>query len=825
MNEPKEEKLTRRDRRLRWKAAKRQKRLEEKEYYRYAPFFKRLWNLYLKKPARVVLVLGIVAALLAANMHEIFESTVVPVLRTYYDHVKNQPLTEEKEKLIYEYAPLDEEGGKRIDALPALGEDETWTICVYFVAADLEDRNENDLSYVTSMLRREQMEEIQQNKISRMRGLLNRYNRELNAEGLELPAFFYYPDYPVAGEVSEQSEDNVIATMPGAASTDIGELTSGVWSDNIKIVMQTGGATRWSNSMVNPNRTQRFLYHNGEFSEVSNLQLQNASSPETLAEFMRFCKTEYPADHQMLILWNHGGGPFGYGMDSIFGNMFTLADIRSALESVYEPSSTDPAFDIIGFDACLMSCLEVTHCLDGFADYYCLSEESEPGDGWDYGPWLQAMTDNPGLSPAQVGREIADSYMNYYMRQNVNFPLISNEVTFSVLDAEKSRELYDAYAELAAAQMRDASENIGVLAEIGRCASRSTRYGGFAYNVMNTVDVGNYADYMSDSYPEECGKVRELVKDAVLYHRQNGALSDSTGIAVYIPAEVNTIDGLVYYLDYVYNISDSQDIAALYYYKQAGCLNDDLKEYVEELGYGGLKNLDISEFNAFRKEEPIIDSDGFSIPVSDNLQELVVGYELQIGCYDEAADAVTYYGTDRCLSLNGEGFMQDEFDGTWPCLDGQPLYIEVVSSTPAAVEYRAHVKYDGAEAYLMLSRDRDSDEFSIVGVRKVKDLGATNYLYSTRTNEQPKAGARIVPLYEQTRFSTMSTQTIEGKAVTFRVGTNVSMDKLPEGYYLMSAVISDQRGDRYYSNVIGADMGSSGISQWKADGRFYGSDW
>ena len=56
-------------------------------------------------------------------------------------------------------------------------------------------------------------------------------------------------------------------------------------------------------------------------------------------------------------------------VDSIYGQTLTLKDIRMALESVYRPNSRKPAFDIIGFDACLMSCLEVTNALDGFADY------------------------------------------------------------------------------------------------------------------------------------------------------------------------------------------------------------------------------------------------------------------------------------------------------------------------------------------------------------------------------------------------------------------------------------------------------------------------
>ena len=38
------EKLTRKEKRLRWKEAKRARRQAEKDYYQYAPWFKRVWN-------------------------------------------------------------------------------------------------------------------------------------------------------------------------------------------------------------------------------------------------------------------------------------------------------------------------------------------------------------------------------------------------------------------------------------------------------------------------------------------------------------------------------------------------------------------------------------------------------------------------------------------------------------------------------------------------------------------------------------------------------------------------------------------------------------
>ena len=156
---PQKEKLSLKERRKRWKAAKKAKRDAEKEYYRYAPWPTRVWHLYLKKPLTGILTCLIVLVLVAASfgaISELFSSIFMEVYQT----TKDKPLSEEDMKKLYELSPLDEEGAKRIDALPAVGEDETWTICVYMVGSNLEDQNENDLSYVTSVLARDMQNEF-----------------------------------------------------------------------------------------------------------------------------------------------------------------------------------------------------------------------------------------------------------------------------------------------------------------------------------------------------------------------------------------------------------------------------------------------------------------------------------------------------------------------------------------------------------------------------------------------------------------------------------------------------------------------------------------
>ena len=818
------ERLTRKEKRARWKAAKRAKKQEQREYYRYAPWPKKVWNLWLKKVLKVVMVLLLIVGVLAANMETIFNEIVVPILRTSIMEQRNKPLSEEQKKQIYELSPIDEEGAARIDALPKSKADETWTISVYIVGADLEDDTENDLSYVTTVMTRDAAQDAANESRMATMDRLNRYNTELADNGLELPKFFYYPDVPVASS-TVVTQDVHVSERTGMASADISELTSGVWGDNIQIVIQTGGATHWTNDLINPNRTQRFLYKGGKFTEVADLPLQPSSEPDTLAGFLRFCRDEYPADHNILVLWDHGGGPFGYGQDSIFGQMLSLKNIREALSSVYRPNSAKPAFDIIGFDACLMGCLEVTHALEGFASYYCLSEEVIPGDGWDYGPWLQALTDDPTMSPALVGRKIADSYTDYYVTQNINVPMLENNTTFSVIDASKASELYDAYSALCRAQLVDAVQDLGVLADIGRCGVRATRYGVNHANVFNTADLGNYVDYTIDSYPEQSSRIKDLIKEAVLYHRDSGTLSDSTGMAVYIPTDVSDLNGLVYYLEYVYDICDSDSVRSLYYYKQAGCLNDEIKKYVATLTDKEPEILDITAFHDFSRAEPAIDSEGFVIPVNAELQRLMTGYQLEIGRYDDDEQTITYYGRADALRLDGEGGLESTFDGTWICLNGEPLYVEPVSSTAAGIEYKAHINYDGNEAYLMISCDRDTGECAISGIRKVDEDNAINSLASTRSIIEPEAGKKIVPLYVQTNYKTGETKSVEGKSIRFSARIEVTREQLPKGYYLTTAVISDSRGDNYYSRVIGATASGRGISEWKVDEGFFGRDY
>lgn len=811
-------------RRQRWKHLQKERRIQRREarkaYYAEAPALTRAWHLWLKKAVILLLILSIVGGAGAYWFYACgpYNSMILEKIET----TKRNPVDPE---VIYANSPIDEAGAARIDAQPAIDAEETWGIYVYMVGADLEDSYENDLSdlayYMTAPLRNENLSV----RSEQQRNLLNTFADELAANGLDMPEYLYQPNTPVASS-TYLTDDVVVAENVGAASADIAEMTSGVWRSGISLVIQTGGATHWTNSMVNPNKTQRFAYQDGVFSEVANLPLQDSCAPETLSDFLRFCNENYPADHKMVILWDHGSGAAGYGHDSIFGTTLTLEDLRNAFSAVYTPDTLTPAIDILGFDACLMASAEVAERFDGFAKYLVASEELEPGDGWDYGVFLQAMTDNPSMSAAQVSRAIVDSYTDYYMTYNENCGrwVGNQEVTMSVLDVRKATETYRAYADLCAAQLKDAAADLGVLAQIGSLAGRATRYGSYVYEQVNAVDLGGYMDLLADSYPEESQKVRTLLKEAVLYHRQNGTLSESQGLSVYIPIETKSLSGLLGGLDFIYNVCQSADISALYYYKLAGCLNEEMAVYTRAYTSAEPLVLDVSLLQEFSRISPVLEDGFWSVPVSSELLGMTQDRTLELAHFDADSQQITYYGRDEYVAADGDGSLVSAFDGQWIVLDGVFLSTEVVGSTETSVSYRSKVRCDGTDYYLMFTYDRDSEEFTIGGLKEIQTGDDTVLMLNTRQLETTLVGKTITPVYEI--YDTGDNSSFEGTGdkIKIRQTSKITLKDLPNGSYLSSMVITDPRGDSYYSAVVKLELKSGKVAGQRISTDFYGTD-
>jgi hypothetical protein len=157
--------------------------------------------------------------------------------------------------------------------------------------------------------------------------------------------------------------------------------------------------------------------------EVADLGEMNMADGDTLVDFATWAIDTFPADKYVLILSDHGMGwpggwtdpaPGGRGDDDValaaMGDELFLMELDEALQEIRDQTGLDQ-FELIGLDACLMGHLEVFDALAPHARYAVASQETEPALGWAYTGFLGALSANPGMDGAELGRFIVDSYI------------------------------------------------------------------------------------------------------------------------------------------------------------------------------------------------------------------------------------------------------------------------------------------------------------------------------------------------------------------------------------------------------------------------------
>ncbi|MCR4647834.1 MAG: hypothetical protein K5776_02010 [Lachnospiraceae bacterium] len=227
----------------------------------------------------------------------------------------------------------------------------------------------------------------------------------------------------------------------GYATEDLKEILNATLSDNVNVVIQTGGTKKWDTAGITPKHSQRFVVKDGQLVLIDDsLEQLDITRGETLQDFISFASTAYPADRNILIFWNHGGGVvYGYGVDEHVTDEYaalTMDEIQQAI------SNTNVKFEMIGFDACLMGGLETACVLYDVADYLVVSEDFEPGSGWEYQNWLSLLGYNSSTPMTDVGKVIVDDFIKESISEE-------SQGILALIDLRYTRLLYSAWTDFA----------------------------------------------------------------------------------------------------------------------------------------------------------------------------------------------------------------------------------------------------------------------------------------------------------------------------------------------------------------------------------------
>lgn len=215
--------------------------------------------------------------------------------------------------------------------------------------------------------------------------------------------------------------------------------------------------------------TRRYFVRPGgalENDVVQELPEINTGDPDTLVDFVRWATDAYPAQRTALILGSHGTGwkdsdiyrladstaverdelapalerdadndaprllralflsTIGQVLaypaeeraimfDDTARDFLDSVELRRALRQLAADSGRP--IDVIGFDACLMSGIEIAFQLEDTCQVLIGSQNNEPGHGWPYDRILRRLSDQPDCDPDTLAHIIVEEFASQYL--------------------------------------------------------------------------------------------------------------------------------------------------------------------------------------------------------------------------------------------------------------------------------------------------------------------------------------------------------------------------------------------------------------------------
>ena len=307
----------------------------------------------------------------------------------------------------------------------------------------------------------------------------------------------------------------------GMATKDLNEMLSATLSSNVNLIVETGGCKKWKNNTISSSKNQIYKIENNKMKVLSkDAGTAAMTDPNNLTTIIKFCEKNYPADRNILIFWDHGGGSLtGYGYDEkhATASSMTLDKMNSALKAA------GCEFDFIGFDACLMATLETALVCNNYADYLIGSEETEPGTGWYYKNWLTQLSKNTSISTVDLGKTIIDDYLAACGTTS------GTTITLSLTDlAEMEGTVPDTFRTFSTATTKMISSDDYKKVSDARAGVRQFS----AQNKLNQIDLADLANRLGT---KEATSLEKALHGCVKYNKSTA--SRCNGLSIFFPYE------------------------------------------------------------------------------------------------------------------------------------------------------------------------------------------------------------------------------------------------------------------------------------------------
>ena len=242
-------------------------------------------------------------------------------------------------------------------------------------------------------------------------------------------------------------------------------------------------------------------------------------------------------------MWDHGAGPvYGFGIDN--NNSNKTLSLQETVQAFNESSliKDGKRFDLINYDACLMSSVEVVAALCGYADTFVCSTEDVPGGGQDYTVLMNTLNSDLSIGGFDLGKQIVDAYITQYGVGTDDDAMLS---TLSVIDAENFKTrllpLLNTLSEILLSEAKNKGDINGIYNFYDELYSEYAAYENGVDGSYDLFDLGNLVSALGCWQTE----ADNLSTDAIKNY-QNSYTELAADIMTILADDDNSGDDVIY---------------------------------------------------------------------------------------------------------------------------------------------------------------------------------------------------------------------------------------------------------------------------------------
>ncbi len=561
-----------------------------------------------------------------------------------------------------------------------------------------------------------------------------------------------------------------------------GEVLSNLSYDlpeNINVVVETGGCRNWRTEEIRNDRIQDFVVQKNGLKLINESLIKNMGESESYRDFLARNIEKFPADNYISVIWGNGGGPvMGATMDATHHyDPLTVTEIADA------HAMLGTQFDIIGFDASLMSNLETAAALSIFCDYLVAAEDIMPMSGWDYRGLFDFISNNPQATAVEVGEVICDGVVN--MAQEGN----NITTVMAVTDLSRVTRMVQSFDSMAYT-MAGTTEDAASLKTLKNSVYNAQVLGvnSEAEGYSNMVDMVSLAKCVFNATADDSARIENVLTKTVVYKKAVSKTNEMCGLGVYYPispsadsiSKYRNICPSIGYMEYIDRIDTNE-------------LVSDKTVNIKDTGAWAYHNT----YSPYNSIAAFYDPTGvYTLNVVS--PDLISAAGVNIYKYDEESGKYMYLLTDYNTENIGVTYVY-EFENKVFELNGTPVSANLISKSDAWEIYGIPVLYEDELSSIRVVKTFDENgncDYKVLGIWQ----GTTDEGILERKFKNLGTGDVIIPVYKA--FSTEQDEYIEGKSLRLVFGgVNIKEKAIPDGDYMISYTIRDIYGREVESNT------------------------